>query len=101
MSRRPGLNPTSPEPPFALDRIGPLSLEPMAHVTELARLAGYTVPFNVTGQPAVSLPLHLTADNLPVGVQLVAAEGREDLLFGLAGQLERARPWSHRRPQVA
>ena len=50
--------------------------------------------FNMTGQPAMNLPLHRTADGLPVGVQLVGRLGREDDLFNLAGQLEQAQPWS-------
>ena len=50
--------------------------------------------FNMTGQPAISLPLHRTADGRPVGVQLVGRFGREDDLFNLAGRLEEARPWT-------
>jgi amidase len=53
----------------------------------------FTAQFNVTGQPAISLPLHRTADGLPVGVQLVAGFGREDVLVRVAAQLESAAPW--------
>ena len=61
----------------------------------------YTAQFNVTGQPAVSLPLHTSDEGLPVGVQLVAAAGREDVLVRLAAQLEQAAPWADRRPPVS
>jgi amidase len=60
----------------------------------------YTSQFNMTGQPAVSLPLHWTPEGLPVGVQLVAGYGREDLLVRVASQLEQAAPWQDRHPPV-
>jgi len=60
----------------------------------------YTAQFNMTGQPAITLPLHWTPGGLPVGVQLVAAYGREDLLIRIASQLELAAPWSDRHPPV-
>ncbi|GAB3192367.1 amidase [Geodermatophilus arenarius] len=60
----------------------------------------YTAQANVTGQPAVSLPLHTTDAGLPVGVQLVAGAGREDLLVRVAAALEEAAPWAARRPPV-
>jgi amidase len=60
----------------------------------------YTAQFNMTGQPAVTLPLHWTPGGLPVGVQLVAPYGREDLLIRVASQLEQAASWADRRPPV-
>ena len=73
---------------------------PQAEGGRVVSFIPYTAQFNMTGQPAVSLPLHWTADGLPVGVQLVAAYGREDLLIRVASQLEQAAPWSDRRPPV-
>jgi amidase len=70
---------------------------------EGGRIAGfipYTAQFNATGQPAVSLPLHWTPGGLPVGVQLVAGYGREDLLVRVASQLEQAAPWADRHPAL-
>jgi len=59
------------------------------------RAVSFTSPVNATGQPAISLPSHRTADGMPVGVQLVAAAGREDLLVRVAAQIEEERPFSH------
>ena len=62
--------------------------------------APFSALFNMTGQPALSLPLHQSRDGLPIGVQLVARRGRDDTLIALAAQLERAQPWAGRRPQI-
>ena len=60
----------------------------------------FTPAFNASYQPAINVPLHWTADGLPVGIQLVAAYGREDVLIRVAAQLEAAAPWAHRRPDL-
>ena len=59
----------------------------------------YTPLFNVTGQPAISLPLHWNEAGLPIGMQFVSRWGDEATLFRLAAQLEKARPWFERAPQ--
>mgnify|MGYP003445979858 FL=1 len=67
---------------------------------EAARMFDYipfTPLFNVTGQPAMSVPLHWSDAGLPIGMQFVARLGDDATLFRLAGQLERARPWFDRR----
>lgn len=58
----------------------------------------YTALYNMSGQPAASLPLHWTADGLPVGVMLAALPGQDGPLFSLCAQLEKAAPWHDRRP---
>ena len=60
----------------------------------------YTPPFNMSGQPAISLPLHWSDAGLPIGVQLVAGYGREDVLVRIASQLEAAHPWAERHPAL-
>ena len=59
--------------------------------------APYTMVANVTGQPSMSLPLHWTADGLPMGMLFTARTGDEATLFRLAAQLEQAMPWKDRR----
>ena len=90
------LTPTLAVPP---PEIGWLS-DPELGGQRVVEVLQYTAQFNVTGQPAVSLPLSWTAGDLPVGVQLVAPYAREDLLIRVASQLEEARPWADRLPSV-
>lgn len=71
-----------------------------AHVAHLLEIAPFTVPFNATGQPAVSLPLHWSPENLPVGVQFVGRLGHDALLLHLAARLEEAASWLDRRPAL-
>lgn len=81
--------PLKPLLDIALQQLGADGLEPVPN-TQL---------FNQTGQPAISLPLHWTLSGLPIGMQFVAPFGDEATLFRLAGQLEKARPWSDKRPK--
>jgi amidase len=94
------LTPTCAEPPPRLGEHDAPPDNPLAPIVRATPFAIFTAGFNTTGQPAISLPLHMTGDGLPVGVQLVAAFGREDLLLRVAAQLEAARPWAERTPPV-
>jgi amidase len=81
-----------------LGELAPDAAEPRVVLQRIADALRYTAPFNVTGQPAVSLPLAWSATGLPIGVQFVAAPWRDDVLIRLASQLEAAAPWSGRQP---
>ena len=80
-------------------RLGELS-DPVSGELKVLETLRFTAQFNVSGQPAASLPLHWAGDGMPIGVQLVADYGREDLLIRVASQLEQARPWADRHPKA-
>jgi len=88
------------EPPPRLGEFLSTPENPLNGLFRAAPIVQFTAPFNATGQPAISLPLHWSDTGLPIGVQLVAAYGREDLLLRVAAQLEGAAPWAERRPPV-
>jgi amidase len=69
-------------------------------VRENLRWVPFTQIGNLTGAPGMSVPLHWTADGLPLGTHFIAPHGGEGTLFQLAGQLERAQPWKDRRPPL-
>lgn len=95
------VTPTVAQPPPRIGEHLATDDDPMVGMKRAAEWVCFTSQFNMTGQPAISLPLAWTDDGLPIGVQLVAAYGREDLLIRVASQLEAARPWADRRPDVS
>ena len=64
------------------------------------RSPGTRTVTNVSGLPAMSLPLHWSADGLPCGVQFIASHANEALLFRLAARLEEAQPWFDKLPPI-
>jgi amidase len=74
--------------------------EPLDGFRKAIRFTPFTPAVNLTGQPAVSLPLGWADDGLPIGVQLIGAPLEEDVLFRVSAQVEAARPWADRRPPV-
>jgi Asp-tRNA(Asn)/Glu-tRNA(Gln) amidotransferase A subunit family amidase len=74
--------------------------EDTGDLNPVAQFMGDTGIFNQTGQPAISLPLCWSENNMPVGMMFAAAFGNDSLLLRLAGQLEKARPWWDRKPPL-
>jgi amidase len=89
------LTPTVSTPPPPLGAFKSQPSNPLGGIFAAAEFAPFTPAFNATGQPAISLPLHQNAAGLPIGTQLVAGYGREDLLLRVASQLEAAKPFTH------
>jgi amidase len=94
------LTPTVAELPLPLGTIVNNPDRPMDPIDRAIQFSPFTPPFNMSGQPAINVPVEWTESGLPVGVQLVAAYGREDILLQVASQLEDAKPWAYRTPEV-
>ena len=92
------LTPTLAAPPLPIGSMPNNPARPMTPLMTAGAWVSFTSQFNISGQPAISLPLHRTAEGLPVGMQLAAAYGREDVLIRVASQLEQAAPWAHLTP---
>lgn len=97
------VTPTTAVPPFELGR---LKYDDTSHTAEswmrsIFEVGPFTAPFNVSGEPAISLPLGQSLTGLPIGVQFVAGYGREDLLLQVAAFFETAAPWRDRRPKIS
>lgn len=91
------VTPTLPDVPPKIGELATDPLDPWRVIAAQGRFGLFTAPWNVSGQPAISLPLH-QADGMPIGVQLVAAPGREDILISVSAQLEEASGWPSCRP---
>lgn len=94
------LSPTVPFPAFPLGLYGPES-DADALITFTEHVAGYTIVASLAGWPAMSVPLHWSANGLPIGCHFAAATGRDALLFSLALQLEEMAPWARRLDRLA
>jgi len=94
------LTPTLGEAPPPLGTFDDSGDDPIRAIHRAEKMAVFTAVLNATGNPAISLPLHWSPEGLPIGAQLVAPFGREDLLIRIAAQLEQAQPWAERRPAV-
>lgn len=97
------LTPTLPEVPVALSTYGQgaENADGLGWLEHLFHRSPFTAAFNVAGTPAMSVPLAFDpVTGMPIGVQFAAGYGREDVLFRLAAQLERAAPWTERKPAV-
>ncbi len=95
------VTPTLAALPPVLGTLNPVDGDPAMATILQTPYAAFVAAFNVTGQPAMSVPVATSDGGLPIGVQLVGAAHREDVLLALAGQLERATPWAARRPQIS
>jgi amidase len=93
------LTPTLAQPPA---KVGQLRNDddPVQDFENQKRYTPFTAPYNMSGQPAVNIPLHWTDSGLPIGVQLVGRPGDEVTLLRLAAQIEAAEPWAHRKPAI-
>lgn len=89
-----------PALPIEQDFFGPITIDNEAVPNLRAAWYPYTMPFNLTGNPAVSLPCGFAADGLPVGIQLIARPGEDSRLMRVAALFEAARPWAQHRPAL-
>jgi len=95
------LTPALARRPLAIGEVHGRGPEPWDHYQRSGHFTPYTAIVNVTGLPAVSLPLYQGADGLPLAVQLIGRPVGDPALLGLAAQLEQALPWAERRSQRA
>jgi amidase len=94
------LTPVMCTPPPRVDFLDTLMADLKEFDTRQAATFGFTPPFNMTGQPSLSLPLAHSREGLPIGMMFTARYADEGVLFRLAGQLEKEMPWAGRKPPM-
>jgi amidase len=94
------LTPALAQPPLHIGELHGLGPDPMAHYRRSGHFTPYTAICNVTGLPAISLPLYQDGNGLPLAIQLIGRPAREDVLLAAATQLEAALPWAGRVPPL-
>ena len=94
------LTPTLSLPPTPLGSFHPTSDDPRRGFKASSAFVAFTFIQNITGQPAMSVPLYWNGEDLPIGVQFAGRYGDEATLYRLAAQLEKARPWAGRKPPI-
>jgi Asp-tRNA(Asn)/Glu-tRNA(Gln) amidotransferase A subunit family amidase len=94
------LSPTMATPPKPLGVLSLSNPDPQEYIGHLLQTIGFTQLMNVSGVPAMSVPLYWSSEGLPIGIQFAAPFGEEARLFRIAAQLEQARPWADRRPDL-
>jgi amidase len=94
------LTPTTITPPPPIGHLDPVNVEPRAFHHRQGRAFNFTPPWNMTGQPSISLPLGMSSQDLPIGMMFTARYADEATLFRLAAQLEQARPWASGHPPM-
>jgi len=95
------LTPALAQPPVLTGELDPCGPDPMEAFERSGHFTPYTAVSNVTGSPAISLPLYERPGGLPLAVQLIGRPAQEGALLALAAQIEAAQPWAHRRAPVA
>ena len=94
------LTPVTITPAPRIGHLDPITVEPREFHRRQGRVFNFTPPYNITGQPSLSLPLGMSRDSLPIGMMFTARYSDEATLFRLAAQLEQVRPWFDRHPSA-
>jgi amidase len=95
------LTPALAQPPVPIGTLDPCGPDPMKTFERSGHFTPYAAIANVTGSPAITLPLYRYADGLPLAIQFFGRPAQEGALLALAAQVEAAAPWAGRRPELA